>query len=343
LKEDGRRKTEDRSRKTRNFRLQTSDFQHLTNIFKQIYSNMLYQKKLQTMSLSRSLLLRNLQTFIRTNFRFSSLFVLIALTILVPFKAVAQGNLLITPRRVVFDGTKRSVDLNLANIGKDTATYAISLVQIRMKEDGSFETVTSPDPGQNFADKNLRFFPRIVTLPPNAAQVVKVQLLKANQLAPGEYRSHIYFRAVPKVNPLGEEETVTDTTTISVRLTPVFGITIPAIIRIGESSAKVSLSELKLENAGNGTPNLSLTFNRTGNFSVYGDLTVDHVSPQGKVTRVGVANGIAVYTPNLIRHFQFSLNKVQGVDFSTGKLLVIFSAPSDVKPARYAEAELSLR
>lgn len=70
----------------------------------------------------------------------------------------AQGNLLITPRRVVFDGSKRSIDLNLANSGQDTATYAISLVQIRMKEDGNFETITQPDPGQRFADKYIRFF-----------------------------------------------------------------------------------------------------------------------------------------------------------------------------------------
>ena len=77
---------------------------------------------------------------------------------------MAQGNLLVTPKRVVFEGNKRSEELNLANIGKDTATYIISFIQIRMKEDGMFERITQPDPEQNFADKNLRFFPRTVTL-----------------------------------------------------------------------------------------------------------------------------------------------------------------------------------
>src|SRR5450759_1149958 len=295
------------------------------------------------MSSGRSLLIRNLRSFIKVKFRISSLCVLIAFTFLFPFNTAAQGNLLVTPRRVVFDGTKRSIDLNLANIGKDTATYAISLVQIRMKEDGGFETITTPDPGQNFADQNLRFFPRSVILPPNEAQVVKVQLVRATQLASGEYRSHFYFRSVPKIKPLGEEETVKDSTTISVRLTPVFGITIPAIIRVGESNTKVTLSDLALDIAEDATPTLRLKFNRTGNFSVYGDLAVDHVSPQGKVTRVGAANGIAVYTPNSARRFQFNLSKVPGVDFRSGKLLVVFSASSDVKPDRYAEAELLLR
>ena len=294
------------------------------------------------MSPGRSLLIRNLRSFIKVKFRISSLCGLIAFTFLFPFNIAAQGNLLVTPRRVVFDGTKRSIDLNLANIGQDTATYAISLVQIRMKEDGGFETITAPDPGQNFADQNLRFFPRSVTLPPNEAQVVKVQLVRATQLASGEYRSHFYFRSVPKIKPLGEEETVKDTTTISVRLTPVFGITIPAIIRSGVSTTKVTLSDLALTIAEDATPTLRLKFNRTGNFSVYGDLAVDHVSPQGTVTRVGAANGIAVYTPNSARRFQFNLNKVPGVDLKSGKLLVVFSASSDVKPAKLAEAELLL-
>jgi len=295
------------------------------------------------MSSGKSVFIGCFHGFTMVKFRGICFIGLISFTFLFPINTSAQGNLLVTPRRAVFEGTKRSVDLNLANVGQDTATFAISLVQIRMKEDGGFETITTPDPGQNFADQNLRFFPRSVTLPPNEAQVIKVQLLRTNQLAPGEYRSHFYFRAVPKIKPLGEKETVRDTTAISIRLTPVFGITIPAIIRIGESTAKVTLSDLALDIAENGTPALRLKFNRTGNFSVYGDLAVDHVSPQGTVTRVGVANGIAVYTPNTARRFQFNLNIVPGVDFRSGKLLIRFSASSDVKPVKLAEAELLLR
>src|SRR4030042_1176006 len=182
-----------------------------------------------------------------------------------PGVCMAQGDLLITPRRVVFDGSKRSMDLNLANTGKDTATYAISLMQIRMKEDGGFETITDPDPGQRFADRFIRYFPRSVTLGPNEAQVIKLQLIRSNELTAGEYRSHFYFRSIPKLKPLGEEETVKDTTSISVRLTPIFGITIPVIIRTGESTAKVSLSDLALDISDDTGPRLKLIFNRSGN------------------------------------------------------------------------------
>jgi len=90
-------------------------------------------------------------------------------------------------------------------------------------------------------------------------------------------------------------------------------------------------------------PRISFKFNRTGNMSVYGDITVDHISQQGKVTRVGLANGVAVYTPNPSRKFMFDLMNLPGVDYKTGTLRVIYTTSSDVKPARLAEAELSLQ
>ena len=289
---------------------------------------------------ARPTLETNLNSVIKKGCIFS---VVLFVFILFPLVTYSQGNLLITPRRVVFEGNRRSFDLNLANIGSDTATYSISFVQIRMKDDGGFETISQPDPGQNFADKNLRFFPRSVTLAPNEAQVVKLQLLRGAQLAPGEYRSHLYFRSVPKINARGEEKILRDTTTISVSITPIFGITIPAIIRVGESNTKVTLSDLSLSIAEDGTPYLGLKFHRSGNFSVYGDIAVDHVSASGTVTRIGVANGVAVYTPNTSRSFRFNLNKDSGADLKSGKIKVTFSAPSDIKPAKYAEAELPLR
>lgn len=253
-----------------------------------------------------------------------------------------QGDLLITPRRVVFDGSTRSIDLNLANTGDDSATYAISLVQIRMTEEGQFETITEPDPGQRFADRFIRYFPRSVSLAPGESQVIKVQVTRRSELEEGEYRSHFYFRAVPDTKPLGEEDAVRVSDEISVQLVPVFGITIPVIIRMGESTTSVTLSDLDFRMINNTDPRLEITFNRSGNMSVYGNLTVDHVSPSGTVSRVGIANGIAVYTPNTKRKFILNLLKSVDVDYTEGHLKIEYSAPSDLRPETYAEAELML-
>lgn len=256
-------------------------------------------------------------------------------------KANAQGNLLIFPKRVVFDGSKRLETLNLSNIGKDSATYIISILQIRMKEDGSFEKINQPDSGQFFADKNIRFFPRTVTLAPHEAQTVKVQVIKTNELATGEYRSHLYFRAVPKEKPLGEAEPASDRTRISVKIIPVFGISIPVIIDKGENTAVVNLSDLSFNMVNNTIPTLKMTFNRSGNRSVYGDVSVYHTTWEGKTTLVATAKGMAVYTPTKCRHFSIELNNTYGIDFHSGKLLVVYSDQSP-KPVRLAEKEMVL-
>ncbi len=255
--------------------------------------------------------------------------------------ATAQGNLLVTPRRVVFEGNRRVMDINLANTGTDTARYNISMIQYRMTEDGSFVEITEPDPGQNFADQNIRFFPRSVTLAPNEAQVIKMQVSNTQRLQPGEYRSHAYFRAVPNAVALGSEQTDTDTTAVSIQLIPIFGISIPVIIRVGESTTRVSLSDITLSKIED-KDILNLTFNRTGNMSVYGDLKINYISPAGRETNIANVNGISVYTPNSIRYLKVELPKESGVDLTKGRLKITYSAQSDIRPEVFAEAELLL-
>jgi len=268
----------------------------------------------------------------------------LALLSVFPFTGVkAQGNLVIMPRRVVFEGSLKTQEITLANGGIDSATYVISLIQMRMKEDGSFEKITVPDPGQNFADKYIRFYPRTVTLAPKESQMIKMQLIKADKLDAGEYRSHIYFRAEPKARPLGEKEAARDSSSMSVSLTPVFGMTIPVIIRIGESTGQVNLSDLSVYAVNDTLSKFKMTFNRTGNTSVYGDIAIVYTSPQGRVTQVATVKGIAVYTPNSVRRFDYKLDNIPDVDYHKGKLHIVYSTQLGSKPYKLAEADLLLQ
>lgn len=272
---------------------------------------------------------------------FSASLLLLLLSAL-PVRIQAQGDLLITPRRVVFEGNKQSQELTLANTGNDTAKYNVSFVQYRMTETGAFEQITDPDPGQLFADKYLRVFPRSVTLAPNESQVVRMQFRKMPDMQPGEYRSHLYFRAVPNEKPLGDEAGA-DTAAIGIRLIPIFGITIPIIARIGDLTASVELTELALDTKSDTVPNLAITFNRTGDKSVFGDMAVNWISPDGESIEVGIVRGIAVYTPNNIRRFSMKLRNLPSVNYNTGKLVIKYQAPNDVKAEVYDEKELILK
>jgi hypothetical protein len=255
----------------------------------------------------------------------------------------AQGNLLITPRRVVFEGNKQSQELTLANTGADTAKYTVSFVQYRMTEEGSFDQIEVPDEGQLFADKYLRFFPRTVTLPPNGSQVIRMQYRKMPDMQIGEFRSHVYFRAVPNETLMGEEQVNADTTSIGIKLVPIFGISIPVIIRNGDLQVKVDLTAISLDIKSDTVPNLTITFDRSGTKSVYGDLSVMWSNAQIEPIEVGVVRGLAVYTPNKTRKFKMQLRNVPGVDYSKGKLLIKFQAPNDVKAEVYAEKEFLLK
>lgn len=258
----------------------------------------------------------------------------------------AQGDLMIYPNRIVFDNTRKSQELSLSNNGTDTARYVVSVVQIRMNEDGKFEIITSPDSAQQFADQHFRFFPRSVVLAPKEAQTIKIQLVHTNTLTTGEYRSHIYFRSEEKARPLGAQENTPEKPSISVSIVPVFGISIPVIIRVGESSTQVAITEKSFHPAKNtntpAKPLLELKITRTGNMSVYGDIRIEHISPSGKKATVGLLQGVAIYAPSPARRFKIPLDTTKGTDYKSGKLQITYSGQSP-KTTTFAEAEFMLK
>jgi hypothetical protein len=85
--------------------------------------------------------------------------------------------------------------------------------------------------------------------------------------------------------------------------------------------------------------------------SAYGDLTVQHISPDGKVTDVGLARGLAVYTPNPKRAFELDLERNNKVDYKKGKLHIVYATQVDDKsvkavdnkPVVMAEADYTIK
>jgi len=254
---------------------------------------------------------------------------LILTNLLVCSAAFAQGDLMILPKRLVFDGTQRAQEISLANTGSDSATYAISMVQYKMTENGSFEEITEAEEGMNFASDFLRYYPRRVILGPNEAQTVRVQVTKTGSLQEGEYRSHIYFRAVEEQTALGSDSVNENSESISINIKAVFGISIPVIIRQGASTTKIAISDVNINFDEGTSPILEMSIIRDGNMSVYGNLSVVHIAPNGLKTEVGIVKGIAIYTPNKLRKFRLPINPIEGLNFNSGKLEITFKSEAD--------------
>ena len=254
--------------------------------------------------------------------------------------AFAQGDLLIFPKRIVFEGRNRMEQITLANSGVDSATYNISFVEYRMKDNGEFEKITDPDLGQRFATPFLRIFPRRVDLAPGESQIVKVQVINTEKMEDGEYRSHLYFRAEKNNMPLGQENTAIDTSTILVKLEAVFGISIATIIRKGKPTTDASISNVKFNKDEDSESLLNFSINRTGNMSTYGDITINYTSHENKSYEVALAKGIAVYTPGNVRQVEMQLKKPEGISFNGGKFKVVYT--QNESKTVIAEAELEL-
>jgi len=256
------------------------------------------------------------------------------------------GDLLVAPTRVVFEGRTRAAEITLVNIGRESATYRISLYHLRMLESGEMKEIETPEVGAPWSDDLVRYAPRQVTLDPNVSQVVRLQLRLPASLPDGEYRSHLLFRAVPREDAMPERSIEKpagdDAKAFSVRLTPIYGVSIPMIVRHGQVAATAALRNLSFQPARGEEPAAAACeLQRAGNQSLYGNVTVTFVPSSGAPRVVGMMNGVAVYTPLAQRALRIPLQPPPGLALAGGKLEVTFSRPEQ-NGERLASATLPL-
>ncbi len=250
---------------------------------------------------------------------------IMALTMLsLPFPVFAIGDIAISPTRIVFEGRDRTARISLTNTSATTKTYRISWARKRMNEAGKYEDINSALPQERFSDTMIRFSPRQVTLPPGKPQVVRLLLRKPNGLPDGEYRSYLRFTAIPDTGGRSLETTLNaGQGDMSIRLTPVMSLSIPVIVRQGQTRASVKLTQLSLKNRGHDNQRLVMVFERSGNRSLYGDVIATYHPANGQTRVVGQAIGVAIYPPLERRRFELPL---AAEHLSNGRLEVRFRA-----------------
>jgi hypothetical protein len=255
----------------------------------------------------------------------------------------AAADLMLHPTRLVFEKNQRAAQLDLINNGQETATYRIHLANRRMSETGEFSGVDTPAPNEQFADGMLRYSPRQVTLAPGTAQTVRIMLRKPAGLAPGEYRSHLMFERVAEARAQTsiEERSRDPESTLEIRLTPLIGVSIPLIVRHGQTSAVATISNVELLHPTNGQPAIvAFELRRSGNRSVYGDLTVTFTPGNGAEQRIASAGGVAVYTPNPLRRIKMQFQS--GVAPAHGTLRVVYRGRPEEGGKVLAEAVIQI-
>src|SRR5437764_1122809 len=132
--------------------------------------------------------------------------------------------------------------------------------------------------------------------------VVVMNLWTRSGVPAGEYRLHMPFRAIPGPTPVAQS--VDDKPKgVQFQLTPVYGVTIPVIIRLGNLEASAGIANVQLEHQDNGAA-VGLDLTRTGSRSTYGEV---RVLKAGVKDPIALQKGIAIYTEVARRHVSIPL------------------------------------
>ena len=256
------------------------------------------------------------------------------LTLAAPPASAGIGDLLVAPTRVVLNG-RRGTEVVLSNIGEDVATYRVSVELRRMGTDGKLEDVVDPTAAEKLAQEMIVYAPRKVVLPPNQPQSIRLSARAPEGLADGEYRVHMLFRAVPPPRPQVAPQKAEG---VSFQLRPIYGVTIPVIVRLGNLEAKAALSNVRKVTE-DGKPSIALDVSRSGARSTFGEV---RVMKAGIADPIAVVRGVAVYTEIGQRSVTIPIDPAQLAN-ATGQVTVQYVEPTETGPVTLAETSAVLR
>jgi hypothetical protein len=212
-----------------------------------------------------------------------------------------SGDVNLTPRRIVFGPRDRGVkEITIFNRTNGTATYTITLTDRAMTPDGALvETADAPEAERARLKSALgfiRYSPRQMTLGPRESQTVRLQARPPAGEPPAEYRTHFSVTATPPPDTgtdIAAAASGARSDLLQVRITPIYGIMIPIIVRTGDLSAKASISDVHLVES-QGRKGIGFAINRSGDRSVYGGIDI-YLEGSGSPRKIGGIRGLGVY------------------------------------------------
>lgn len=213
-----------------------------------------------------------------------------------------MGNVNLYPKRIVLQGRDRIATVGVYNRATAEGRYDINVTDMMMTDAGNLVHFSSVKDEAllarvKTASSFLRWSPRKVTLPGSEAQTVRIMARIPPDLPPGEYRSHFSVVQVPPGSASGEIS-IDDgagkprSRGVGVRIMPRFGVSIPVIVRVGETSLQVGLRDFAVRRAPGGGSAVAFTITRSGTRSSFGDITV---TAPGVPRPIAVIKGIGVY------------------------------------------------
>lgn len=269
-----------------------------------------------------------------------SLISISALLLLILNAQNVLANLLINPTRVEFSPNDRTADVTLINTSKVTTTYRLGWAEKKAKQGGGYHDLAAAE-AANFpiASSMLRFSPKQVTLKPNERQTVKMAIRRPQNLATGEYRSHLLFKALPPKTP--EEGLDPNASATAINLVVSFAI--PVVIQQGVLDYQMTMSNAVISyNPAKKDGSVAVTIARTGLHSVIGHISA-YWTPNGGKERLIAKAGDYNLWPELSTTTA-SLTWV-GADFAVtdGKLRIVYEGVKSFRGKTFFDNTISVK
>jgi P pilus assembly chaperone PapD len=246
------------------------------------------------------------------------------------------GDLLVAPTRIILDG-RRGTEIVLNNVGDEPATYRISVEFRRMTPEGDLVDVPDPTPQEKAAADMIVYAPHRVTLAPRQPQSIRIAARAPQGLPDGEYRVHLLFRAIPPATPVAPA-TGEPVKGLHLQLIPIYGVTIPVIVRLGNLQATAGISNVALEKK-DGKAEIGLDLTRSGTRSTFGEVLV--LKP-GVKDPIAIQKAVAVYTELGKRHVDIPVDDNFKGEL-TGPVTVQYLETYDDGNQKIAETQAVLR
>jgi hypothetical protein len=181
------------------------------------------------------------------------------------------------------------------------------------------------------------YAPRRITLAPNEPQSIRLAARPPSGLPDGEYRVHLLFRAIPPANPVAVTP-AEQPKGLQFQLTPIYGVTIPVIVRLGNLQATAAISNVALAKS-DGKAAIDLDLTRSGSRSTFGEV---RVLKAGVKDPIAVQKGVAVYTEISTRHLSIPIEDAYKGDIA-GPVTVQYIETFQDGNEKLAETQAVLR
>ncbi|MFT2109967.1 molecular chaperone [Marinomonas sp. 2405UD68-3] len=255
--------------------------------------------------------------------------------ILSTYSLSSIASLLISPTRLVLDERSRSANVILMNTSTEIQSYRLDWKELKALPEGGYRELTQQELlSSPILSRMARLSPKQVTLIPGESQTVKVSARKQRNLLDGEYRSHLQFTALPKVNI-----NTSNPTNTNIKVNVLLSYSIPVIYRVGQFQYGNKINNVSLRHdKKNNKATIKIDLQKQGDYSLSGNIQA-FWKPENSTqeTRVGILNGF-----NFHHELDNTVANVVWEDFklAPGTLRVVYEGKQEFTGTKLSDYNL---